>query len=282
MRGDLGGYDGEIWAETKALRALTDAEYQRVRSKIVAALSKHGGVYDECDGEHDFFVYDDMFFDRTQKIEVEITERLASILVPAVAAVQQSLKKAPLWRIMFIGNGHEAQSQEEYFLVYPDVVRFRQMEPNKSVEQALVENAQLRLRHLHQREEHQIQRQADLRKALVPAISQMTRSQAPVVLVAWFATLGRLGTSLGWEGKPGTSVWFLLREPLPKDTEGLVESDVKYSFRWTSATGSPIAWEQSSELCWQLLHFEDSEALRSRLAFELRGKHFKFAQPLPR
>jgi len=76
-----------------------------VREHIVAALSKHGNVYGEVEGESDFFVYDDKFFDRTQKIELELTERLPKILPAAVLDLQRVLSKNPLWRVMFIGDG---------------------------------------------------------------------------------------------------------------------------------------------------------------------------------
>jgi hypothetical protein len=152
----LGCYNipgSESWMETPDIKRLKVSEFYKVRTDVVAALSKHGRVYGECEGEEDFFVYDDKFCDRTQKIELTETERLPEIIVPAVAELQRVLKQHNLWRVMFIGSGSENQAKEQFFVVYPDIVRIRQLQPGKSIDEALVENAQIRLRHRREPEE---------------------------------------------------------------------------------------------------------------------------------
>jgi hypothetical protein len=274
---DFPDCDGEAWTENDKVKRLATSEFHKLRADIVAALSKHGKVYGESEGEHDFFVYDDKFFDRTQKIELETTDRLAKIIVPAVAELQRVLRKHSLWRVMFIGHGHDSQAQEQFFVVYPDVVRIRQLQPGKSVDQALVENAQVRLRHQREREEHQRRRNADLKKAIVAAFSDMDSSEDDVRLVDWFTTVSAPDWDWGWEGKAGTSVWLLLRRDLPESADG-VQSDIEFSAWWASPDGSVTRDETKPKNARQLLHFQDDQKVRRELAITITGKRLRLTR----
>ncbi len=64
-----------------------------------------------------------------------------------------TLKDHPLWRVMFIGEGHDDQSRQTYFVVYPDVVRIEQLSGQKPSE-AVKENATMRLRFIEERKTH--------------------------------------------------------------------------------------------------------------------------------
>jgi hypothetical protein len=242
-------------------------------------LSKHGIVYHEPEDEHDFFVYDDKFFDRTQKVELEPSDRLPRIIGPAVAELQRVLKNYPLWRVMFIGHGGDEQAEEQFFIVYPDVVRIRQLQGNKTAAAALIENAQLRLSHFRSRAEHQKKRNADLKAAIIDSFSEMSRSADDAVLVAWFDTVSALDSDWGWEGKPGTSVWVLLREPLPEPFEDALRSDVAFALHWATPDGAVANRDPKLPNARQLLFFEDDEEVLSELVFHLNGKRLRYMRP---
>jgi hypothetical protein len=277
-RSDIPDNYGEAWVENDKIKRLPTREFDDIRAEIVAALSKHGAVYGESEGDHDFFVYDDKFFDRTQKIELETTDRLAKIIVPAVAELQRVLRKRSLWRVMFIGDGHDSQAHEEFFVVYPDVVRIRQLRPGKSVDLALVENVQVRLRHQREREDHQGRRIADLKNAVIRAFSEMDDAADDVRLVAWFTTVSALDWDWGCEGKPGTSVWLLLRGRLPDKAEG-VQSDLDLSVWWASPDGTVTRDEERPPNARQLLHFEDDQKVSEELAIAIMGQPVRIARP---
>lgn len=270
--------DGEAWAETEKIHSLEISEFYEVRDEIVAALSRHGKAYGECEGDPDFFVYDDKFFDRTQKIEIEATDRLAEFLVPAIAELQGVLRKHSLWRVMFIGDGHDRQAQEQFFVVYPDVVRIRQLQLGKSVDQALVENVQIRLRHEAERKEHLRQRDCDLKIAIARTFLEMDNSSDDLRLVAWFTTVSAVDWDWGWEGKPGTSVWLLLGRNLP-DTHEVVQADIDFSTWWALPDGRVTRVEPEALNARQLLHFEDNERVRGKLEIQISGKSVLYIRP---
>ena len=56
---------GPIWAEKNDLDELSLEEFFTVRTAVVEAISTYSTVYGEVDGDTEFFVYDDKFFDRT-------------------------------------------------------------------------------------------------------------------------------------------------------------------------------------------------------------------------
>lgn len=270
----------EIWAESDNVDELTVDEFFDVRTDVVAALSKHGNVYGESEGEHDFFVYDDKFFDRTQKIELEESERLPRIIAPAVADLQTVLKKHSLWRIMFIGHGRDDQAEEQFFIVYPDAVRIRQLQGNNTTPDALVENARLRLAHRLGRAEHQKNRNNALETAIIQAFSQMERSNDDAVLVAWFDTVSGLDWDWGGEGKPGTSVWVLLREPLPDEFKDVFQSNIEFSIYWATSDGG-LTDDGASKAAdaRQLLHFEDDQKVQDELVFHLNRQRIRYSRP---
>lgn len=280
-RSDLPDTDEEFWTETGKIKSLSLREFFKVRTDIVAALSKHGRVYGESEGEHDFFVYDDKFFDRTQKIEVETSDRLAKIIAPAVAELQRVLKKHSLWRVMFIGHGHDSQAQEQFFVVYPDVVRIRQGGTEKSVDQALVENAQLRIRHQREREEHLIRRKADLKKAIVAAIANSERQVDDLTLVAWYTTVSALDWDWGWEGMPGTSVWVLVGRDVLGEPEAM-QMEIDTSTRWVMPDGR-FNDDTEPKGARRLLHFEDRNQVRQELTIAIAGRqlHLKCSDTRP-
>ncbi len=141
-------YDGEIWQNEESLPELSVEEFWGIRMAVVETLRRHGRVYGEpdFDGEYDFFVYEDKFSDRTQKVELNPSERLPNRLAPAVEDLQRLLARHPLWRVMFPGDGKKKQAREQFFVVYPDAVRIRQASKRKSIADAITENARLRVR----------------------------------------------------------------------------------------------------------------------------------------
>jgi hypothetical protein len=267
-RSSFPDYDADFWTESNDVTELTIDEFHNVRLDIVAALSKHGKVYGEAGGDHDFFVYDDKYFDRTQKIELETSERLPSVLGPAVAELQRVLQKHPTWRVMFIGHGHDSQSREQFFVVYPDVVRIRQLDNSENVASAVTANARLRLAHNEERIAHQRQRVADLNLATRSAFAKMDTSDTDVVLVAWFDTVSALDWDWGWEGKQGMSAWVLLRRPIPYDNDEFLQSDTEFSRYLAFPDGAVSAEDEARKKeSRQLIHFENNQELQTELVF---------------
>jgi hypothetical protein len=83
---------------------------------------------------------------------------------------------------------------------------------------------------------------------------------------------------LGWEGKPGTSVWLLLRNDLP-EREG-VRSELESSTWWALPDGTFICDEAKPEGARRLLHLEDSREVRRELVIAIAGKQLRLARPL--
>lgn len=137
-------YDGEIWQEAKELPELTLEEFTKVRYAVVWTLWGHGSVYGfpTIEGDHDFFVWDDKFSDRTQTIEVEASDHLAEILPAAVARLQQVLAEHSNWRVRVLGRGKNAK--DEFFMIYPDAIRVLQASETNSMTEAIEANAKLR------------------------------------------------------------------------------------------------------------------------------------------
>jgi len=90
---------------------------------------------------------------------------------------------------------HESQSRDQFFVVYPDSVRIRQLDNSKSVADAVTANARLRLAHNDERIEHQRQRVSELALATQSAFAEMGTSETDVVLVAWFDTVGKFSSA---------------------------------------------------------------------------------------
>jgi hypothetical protein len=271
----------EVWTTGK-VRRWTATEFYRVREAVVAALSKHGKVYGEPGidhKEHDFFVYDDKCFDRTQTIELETTERLEQILAPAVAELQRVLAGFPLWRAMFLGHGQDDHAREQFFVVYPDVVRIRQLTSGKSVGQAVSENAQLRLQHLQVREAHRSRRRADLKKAIAAAFTVLNGSDAEVEMAAWFRTVSWLDSDWGGEGRAGTAVWLVLRNDL-SDPYKAVQSETSFYLKWASPDDGEVFDKQPVRTdARQLLYFEDYHEEKDDLVVTISGKLYRFGRP---
>ena len=273
-------YDADFWIESDEITELTFDEFYNVRSDVVAALSRHGKVYGEIEGDHDFFVYDDKFFDRTQKIELETSDRLPSLLAPAAAELQEVLQKHSTWRVMFIGRGHDSQSREQFFVVYPDVVRIRQLDNAANVADAVTANARLRVAHNEGRIKHQRQRVSDLALATRSAFAELDNSDSDVVFVAWFDTVSALDWNWGWEGKPGMSTWLLLRRPVPGDDDGFLQADTEFSMYWALPDGSVSAEDDARRTdSRQLIHFENDQELQTELVFRLDGKQHRYTRP---
>ncbi|WP_442508211.1 hypothetical protein SH528x_007172 [Novipirellula sp. SH528] len=140
----LPNYEGKIWHEVEELPELTLEEFLQVRSDVMSALWGHGSVYGfpGAEGKCDFFVYEDKFFDRTQKIEIQASDYLSEILPSAVADVQKTLAKHPLWRVMVLGHGEDAK--DEFFVIYPDAIQILQAENGQSMADGIKANATLR------------------------------------------------------------------------------------------------------------------------------------------
>ncbi|MEM9368079.1 MAG: hypothetical protein AAGD07_18960 [Planctomycetota bacterium] len=143
-RASLNGLDAELWNEEAELGDVSLEEFMEVRSKIVTALWGHGSVYGvfAANTETDFFVYEDKFFDRTQKIELTPSEHLHEILPPAVAELQKVLAEHPRWRVMVLGDGPNAK--DEFFVIYPDAIRVLQSSEADTMRDAIELNAKLR------------------------------------------------------------------------------------------------------------------------------------------
>ncbi|MEI8020137.1 MAG: hypothetical protein WCH39_18175, partial [Schlesneria sp.] len=197
---------GPIWSESEKLKDLSVKEFYAVRTSIVEALSKHATVYGEVEGATDFFVYEDKFFDRTQKIEIKPSAKLPELLPVVVSELQDVLKRNPLWRVMFIGEGDDVQSRQTYFVVYPDLVRIAQLSDQKTLSEAVKENASMRLRMVEERMTHWKQRKTDLRESIIKAIDRLEQSEDNVLLVAWYDSLSdsHWNEALGGEGRPGS------------------------------------------------------------------------------
>lgn len=266
------------WVERDDLADLSLEEFFDVRDAVVAALSKHGGVAGESQAADDFFVYDDKFFDRTQKVELELTDRLPKILAPAVAQLQQALAKHPLWRVMFIGHGRDDQADQQYFVVYPDVVRIRQFRGDLSTAKAVTENAHLRLAHFHVREEHRKRRGAELRRAVAAAMKIDPPQDAE--LVVWFDTISFTDFDFGSEGKPATSVWVLLREPFRQPPDEAIQADLRHVIHWATPDGDVTSHRDAGRPGSRLLiHFRDDAQVRDELTIRLGGKQYRFVRP---
>ena len=136
--------EDKVWQEVEELPELTLEEFLQVRLDVMSALWGHGSVYGfpDVEGKHDFFVYEDKFFDRTQKIEIQASDYLPEILPSAVADVQKTLAKHPLWRVMVLGHGEDAK--DEFFVIYPDAIQILQAENGQSMADAIKANATLR------------------------------------------------------------------------------------------------------------------------------------------
>lgn len=141
---ELPDYTGERWCESPDLPNLTLDEFLQVRVAVVSALWSHGSVHDFPPGnrDSDFFVWDDKFSDRTQKVEITNSAYLPELLAPAVAAVQRALADHPRWRVMFLADG--ANDKDQFFVVYPDKIRILQAENTESIADAIRANAVVR------------------------------------------------------------------------------------------------------------------------------------------
>ncbi|QGJ70757.1 Hypothetical protein PBC10988_24550 [Planctomycetales bacterium 10988] len=143
-RSSLPDYEGKIWTEKEGLPELTNQEFYQVQMEIVSALGKHGSVYGKTSLEsgQDFFVWEDKFFDRTITVEIEPSDYLAEILPAAVAEVQTTLAQRPTWRVKVLGHGKKTKAQ--YFVIYPDAIRIKQLSEADSMTEAIEANAKLR------------------------------------------------------------------------------------------------------------------------------------------
>ena len=185
--------DSDYWVESDGITAISADEFYEVNREVVVALSKYGIV----NGSNaDFYVRSDGYYDRTQRIELNITERLPRIISPAVAEIQHVLKKHSTWRARFAGQGNESQEREQCFVVYPEVVRIRQLDNSKRIEDAVIENARLRMAHHDEQTEHLRQRVSELKVATQLAFAQMDSSDEDIAL--WHgSTLLVLFTGIG-------------------------------------------------------------------------------------
>lgn len=270
---------GPIWTEQDDLDELSQEEFFAVRTAVVQGISKHSTVYGEVDGDSEFYVYDDMYFDRTQKVEITPSTKLLKALPAVIAELQEVLKQHSLWRVMFIGEGDDDQSRQTCFVVYPDVVRIRQFSGQKTVSEAVKENAAMRLRFVEERKRHLKQRNADLQQAVVTAIDRLEQSDENVLLVAWYDTLSAVTFDWGGEGKPGSSIWLLVRSPVGDD-ENAVKSDFEEcSYYWATRDGKIADEKPESEKSYQLLKFEDSEKKIDKLDVDVQGTKHSFARP---
>ena len=266
-----------IWTERDDIPELSLEEFYRVRAAVVRGISKHSTVYGEVDGDSEFYVYDDKFFDRTQKVEITPSPELSQSLPAVIAELQEVLKEHPLWRVMFVGEGYEEQARQTHFVVYPDVVRIRQLDKSKTVAEAVRQNSQLRQRFIQERKKHQEQRNAALKKAVQSAIERMNRSDDEVLLVAWYDTLSVVDWDWGGEGQPGSSIWLLVRSPT---TEDEIETEFKdfYPY-WVTKDGKINLEKSESEPSFQLWLFEDSELIVDKLEIKVSGKKYSFTSP---
>lgn len=275
---------GPIWAETATLPKLTAEEFGAVRNAIVRAISKHSTVYGEVEGDSEFCIYDDKYFDRTQKVEITSSEKLSATLPAVVAEVQRALKFHPLWRVMFVGEGYDSQASESFFVVYPDVVRIKQLTKGKTVAEAVKQNAFLRNGIVQERKLHQRQRNRELQEAIVRAIRRLESTRDEVFLVAWYDTLCAPGWDWGLEGKPGTSIWLLLRSPLgiarnwTVDGDEPLKSDVDHNTYWTSLDGRVARDEPATGKSYQLLEFVDTGSVLAKLNVDIKGQHYSFTK----
>lgn len=269
---------GPIWKERDDLDELSLDEFWTVRTAVVQAISKHSTVYGEVDGDAEFFVYDDKFFDRSQKVEITPSAKLPESLPAVVAELQLTLKDHPLWRVMFIGEGHDDQSRQTYFVVYPDVVRIEQLSGQKTVGEAVKENATMRLRFVEERKTHLKQRNADLQQDIVKAIGRLEQSSDNVLLVAWYDTLSAMDWDWGWEGKPGSSIWLILKSPVGDDDDAVKSETEDFYYYWASKDGKIAAEKPESGKAFQLLKFEDSDKVISKLEVEIQGTKHSFTR----
>lgn len=268
-----------LWVESKNIPEPDVDEFDRVNSEVIAALSKHGIANPKSGGDYDFFVRMDKFYDRSQSIKLKVSERLPKILAPAVNEVQKVLKKHPRWRAVFDGFGDESQCKAQYFVVYPEVVRIRQLDMFKKLEDAVTANAQLRLVHQGEQTKHQQQRIVQIAEATRSAFAKMAASDQDVILVAWFDNLSSSYSNWGFEGKAGMSAWFLLRRPIPDDRDDYLQSDSEYLTVWAQPDGSISETDENRKAdSRQLVHFENYRELQTELLFRLNGKQYRFTR----
>lgn len=270
---------GPIWTERDDLDELSQEEFFAVRTAVVQGISKHSTVYGEVEGDAEFYVYDDKFFDRTQKVEITPSAKLPESLPAVVAELQNVLKQHSLWRVMFIGEGDDDQSRQTCFIVYPDVIRVWQLSGQKTDTEAVKENAAMRLRFVEARKTHLKQRNADLQQAVITAIARLEQSDDNVLLVAWHDTLSAINWDWGGEGKPGSSIWLLVRSPVGED-ENAVKSAVEECWHyWATREGKITDDKPESEKSYQLLKFEDSDKGIDKLDVEVQGTKRSFTRP---
>lgn len=139
------GQSKNVWRESDNLPGLVLDEFWSVRAAVSTALWGHGSVnvLNPFGGTPDFFIWDDKWFDRTQKIEINTTKYLVDNLPGAVAAIQEALAEHPTWRVMMLGHGKTANQQ--FFVIYPDAIRIYQANQAGDLTQAIKANAKLRL-----------------------------------------------------------------------------------------------------------------------------------------
>jgi hypothetical protein len=114
-RHDLSAYDGPIAVTEVDVPPLTRVEFDVVYDQVKRILSRYGKL--AGDSTDDFYLYDDKFFDRTQKLEVYLCT-FADAVAPLIMDLQALLQRYPLWRVLFV-----APDPRDAIVVYPTEVR---------------------------------------------------------------------------------------------------------------------------------------------------------------
>ncbi len=114
-REDLGDYEGPIVTTEANVPPLESAEFDEVYSCVKEVLARHGNA---ADNEWtDFYLYDDKYFDRTQKVEL-YSHRFEKAAEALINDLQLLLEQYPLWRVWFITDMPRGG-----IIVYPNGIR---------------------------------------------------------------------------------------------------------------------------------------------------------------
>jgi hypothetical protein len=152
---------------------------------------------------------------------------------------------------MFVGEEQEGQKPETCFIVYPGLVRIEQDCDGCTIEEAVAENARLRLKLTP--EDKWLENQP--RNYLTPAAAKAVLQLADNPLTratAWFETAGELDSETGDSKREGTTVWVLLRSAIA-DVKTSVRSEVEPEMRWLQADGRIVSHFPESGKAFQVL-----------------------------